>query len=462
MATEELRIIISADDKASPATKALTANLDGLGKLASGALKVGLAAAATGVVALGAGLFESVQAAAAASDVQADLQATLLSTKGVSGMTLASLNALAEGFQNTTRFEDDTTLKGEAMLLTFTNIGKDVFPAATEAMLNMGQKFGSVDAAALQLGKALNDPVAGVGALRRVGVQLTDQQEEQIKTYMKLGDVEGAQKVILGELQTEFGGLAVAAGTTFAGKLDILKNKFEDVKEKIGGAILPALTTLADKLIEVMNKPEVQGAITALSNWFADVLPKAIDAGSGLLNDLSKNGITGVLKQAQIWVNDQNTQAMLQNAGMKAGEGIVAGIRAAVTSIPAWAKLGEEIGKVAIPIFIQTGAGIGAGLINGIMDALDLHAYRVGVTPPLHPPGYASGGIVPGALGSPQLAVVHGGETITPAGGGGGFGGGGLTFVYAPTLSLADEREAQAKLLPILDAWYAGAKRRRV
>jgi hypothetical protein len=31
-------------------------------------------------------------------------------------------------------------------------------------------------------------------------------------------------------------------------------------------------------------------------------------------------------------------------------------------------------------------------------------------------PGYASGGIVPGPIGQPQLAVVHGGEQVIPAG----------------------------------------------
>lgn len=34
-------------------------------------------------------------------------------------------------------------------------------------------------------------------------------------------------------------------------------------------------------------------------------------------------------------------------------------------------------------------------------------------------PGWAHGGVVPGPVGRPQLAVVHGGETITPADGGG-------------------------------------------
>jgi hypothetical protein len=137
-------------------------------------------------------------------------------------MTKKELIDLATSLSLVTRFEDDSIVKGESMLLTFTNIGKDVFPAATEAMLNMAQKFGSMDAASVQLGKALQDPIAGVAALRRVGVMLTDAQEKQIKQFIKVGDIASAQKVILGELNTEFGGLAVAAGQTLAGRMDIL------------------------------------------------------------------------------------------------------------------------------------------------------------------------------------------------------------------------------------------------
>jgi hypothetical protein len=63
-------------------------------------------------------------------------------------------------------------------------------------------------------------------------------------------------------------------------------------------------------------------------------------------------------------------------------------------------------------------------------------------------------------MGRAQLAMVHGGETITPAGG--TPGGGNMTFVYSPQMSLADEREIQARLVPALDRWWADAKRRRV
>lgn len=465
--SSELKIIITADDKASSVLQNNKKGLLDLGSIAGGALKVGLAAAAGGVVALGAGLFTSVQAAAAAEDVQADLAATLLSTKGAAGMTLDALNELASGFQNTTRFEDDVVLKGESMLLTFTSIGKDVFPLATEAMLNMGQKFGSVDAAALQLGKALNDPIAGVGALRRVGVQLTDQQEQQVKDFMAVNNIAGAQKIILGELQTEFGGLAVAAGQTLSGKLDILKNKFGDIQEKIGGAMLPGLTKLGEGLIKALDNPIVTKAIDALTNWLAEALPKAIDTGAGLLNTLSTKGIGGVLANIQTWVNDPATQKALQTAGAAVGQGAFAGIKAALSSGPMWAALASDIGKIILPMAAEMGMNFWIGMIGGMMGKSQEEISKgVGFYIPgiggiglggARVPKFASGGVVGGPWGAPQLVVAHGGETISPA----GAGGGGWTFVYAPMISLADEREAQAKLAPVLDRWWASAKRTR-
>ena len=53
------------------------------------------------------------------------------------------------------------------MLLTFTNIGKDVFPQATSTLVDMATAMNNgvtpsaeaLSAQAIQLGKALNDPV---------------------------------------------------------------------------------------------------------------------------------------------------------------------------------------------------------------------------------------------------------------------------------------------------------------
>lgn len=183
---------------------------------------------------------------------EAQLEATLKSTKGVVGLTSKELKNLANGFQNTTNFADDTILRAESLLLTFTKIGKDVFPAATETILNMSQALGQdVKQSAIQVGKALQDPIQGVTALRRVGIQLSDAQTEQIKKFMEMNDIASAQKVILGELETQFGGSAAAARDTFGGALKSLENVQSDILETFG------------QFVAVIGRDIVEGMIDA-------------------------------------------------------------------------------------------------------------------------------------------------------------------------------------------------------
>lgn len=198
------------------------------------------------IVAFGA---SSVKSAQDAESALADLKAVLESTGGAAGVTLDELVANAAALQKTTKFSDEAVMSAQGMLLTFTKIGKDIFPDATMATLDMAEKFGmDASQAAITLGKALNDPVQGVTALRRIGVQLTDQQEEQIKAFVAVGDVASAQKIIMEELAIEIGGVAEAAGATSSGSFEQFKNQLDDMKEIIGTAIIPVLTRFMEAL----------------------------------------------------------------------------------------------------------------------------------------------------------------------------------------------------------------------
>lgn len=160
-----------------------------------------------------------------------------------SGQTEQSLSDFADAMSKTTRFSADATQQGENVMLTFGNIGKTVFPQATLAAMNMSSFLGQdLQSSVIQVGKALNDPLQGLTALSRVGVSFTQQEKDSIKTMMAHNDVIGAQKIVMFELNKQFGGDAVTAGKSFAGQLDILKNQAEDFKIKIGTALLPALT----------------------------------------------------------------------------------------------------------------------------------------------------------------------------------------------------------------------------
>lgn len=293
MNDSELNIVVKARDQASTVIKNLQRQVEGSSRQMSSSLEnvsaassringalIGLGAA--GAVA-GAGLVAAFGASTIKSFMDSEnavtqLNAVLKSTNGVAGVTIEKATELATAFQKTTRYSDEAVMGAENMLLTFTNISKDVFPDTTEAVLDMATAMGSdLKSTAIQVGKALQDPIEGVTALQRVGVRLTEQQKKQVEAMVKAGDAAGAQRVILKELQTEFGGSAKAAGQTFAGKLDILRNSFDDVKESIGKVLVDGLSPLATKLSAFVQGDQFQTWVQQTSAWLQDNLPKAID-----------------------------------------------------------------------------------------------------------------------------------------------------------------------------------------
>lgn len=323
--THSVNIILNAQDKAKAAIGGVMDGLKGLASTAAGLATAGLAAAAGGALALGGALASCATAAADSQQVQAQLNAVLESTKGAAGVSADMANELAASLQKMTRFEDDSILSGENMLLTFTNIGKDVFPAATQTMLDMAQAMGGdLKGTAIQLGKALQDPIKGVAALADVGVNFTEAQKAMIAQMVAAGDVAGAQKFILQELQTEFGGSAVAAGQTFAGQLDILKNRFGDIQESIGMAILPLLTDLAGALLTALNNPAVQAGI--------DGIVSGITALAGGLTALVSGDVAGFMAGLNGAI-----MSLAQGFGMskESASGLTAGVQGVLATITA-------------------------------------------------------------------------------------------------------------------------------
>lgn len=222
------------------------------GGLGLGAGLTIMGGAALGLTALVGVVKSSLVEFMAAEKVQSQVNAVLKSTGGIAGVTAAAVNEYADALSKVTRYEDDSIKSAESMLLTFTNIGSTVFPQAIEAVLNMTEKFGSMEAASVQVGKALQDPIQGVTALRKVGVMLTDQQEEQVKAFMAVNNLAAAQGVILKELETEVGGLARAGGQTMGGQIDRMNNAIGNMKEAIGG--LAAETGIVDVTVNFVTR----------------------------------------------------------------------------------------------------------------------------------------------------------------------------------------------------------------
>jgi len=164
------------------------------------------------------------------------LNATLVSTGYAAGLSKTELVKMASELQRFTTVSNTAALEAEGIMLTFTKIGKEVFPEALEAATNMSVRFGQdLKQSMVQLGTALNDPIMGVGRLRRIGISFTEQQKDQIKVLMESNDILGAQTVILKELETELGGVARAMRNTFKGEMTAFKNNMSDLKRILGG-----------------------------------------------------------------------------------------------------------------------------------------------------------------------------------------------------------------------------------
>jgi phage-related protein len=208
--------------------------------------------------------------------------AVIRSTGGAAGLTGKQFADLATRLSNLSGVDDEVVQSGENVLATFTNVknqvgaGNNVFDRATEAALNMSSALGQdMQSSVIQLGKALNDPIKGITALQRVGVSFTQQQRDQIKALVDSGKTLEAQKIILGELDKEFGGAAAAAADPLA-RLQVIIGNF---KEQTAGALLPVLGQVANVLGFVLPAaadaltPVIANVAPALATAFGAIIP---------------------------------------------------------------------------------------------------------------------------------------------------------------------------------------------
>jgi hypothetical protein len=238
--------------------------------------------------------------------VVAQLETALRSTGGAAGLTSRQLQAMAAEMQKVSTYGDEAVIGMQSLLLTFTAIKADNFERASRAIADLATRMGSdLKSAALQVGKALNDPVLGASALAEAGIQFTKVQKEMIAAMVAAGDAAGAQRVILKELEVQFGGSAAAARDTLGGAMLALRNSLGDLFEvtAITRPITAALNKVNDNLLTVAESAAFAGAALAVALYGPAVLAglsaalaavNALTAGVGLLT-VATNGLKATL-----------------------------------------------------------------------------------------------------------------------------------------------------------------------
>lgn len=274
----------------------LGSSAKGIGK-ASGILMGGALVAAVGAAigGIGAIIKTGFDESKDASKGTAQLAAGIKSTGNAAGVSVKGLNSLASSIQNYSGQTDDSIVAAEGLLLTFTNIknkGPDkLFDQATTAAANMAARFGGdASGSAIQLGKALQDPIKGISSLARVGVIFDAGQKKSIKAMVDAGDTMGAQKVVLAELNKEFGGSAKAAGESLPGQMAIAKRSFEDLSQTVVTGLLPAFTTTLSGINSFIGDTRASFEKGGLSQVFTDLGAKISAALPGIQAQLGKWG----------------------------------------------------------------------------------------------------------------------------------------------------------------------------
>ena len=279
-----LNVVSKFDDKG---IKAIESQLGGLG----GNLKKlgGLIAGAFSVAAISSFTKEAILGAEAAQKASNRL-AAVAKSMGIfgteTGAVTKRLNAFAESQEFTLGVDADIIKSTQAKLLTFKGLAGTAdeqgaaFDRATKAALDLAATgFGTAEGNAVQLGKALNDPVKGISALARSGVTFTETEKAKIKELTASGKLLEAQDMILGALETQVGGTAAATATASV-KMGLA---FNAMKDGVGEALLPAFEGLTTALMPVIvdlgpKLGSIFSALVPIIGQVASILPSLIDA----------------------------------------------------------------------------------------------------------------------------------------------------------------------------------------
>jgi len=275
----DAKLALTAVDETRAAFQSAARNLDNFKNRVDAAgrsLKTALVGAVSGISA-GALAKELTERAIEAEQANARLGAVLRATGHAAGVSAKEIDELSEALAQSTQFDDEGIKNAAAQLLVFKNVQGDTFREALKLSADVAAFFGEdVPAAAAKLGRSLEDPETAFGLLRRAGILLSEQQKDQIKEMAELGNVAGAQAIIIEKLKGAFEGTAeqLNTGMTKATRdaKKALDEFFEAVgrSEAVGGTLQTTLGGLTQILREM--KAVVEGSPGGFRNYASSIV----------------------------------------------------------------------------------------------------------------------------------------------------------------------------------------------
>jgi hypothetical protein len=251
-----LSIPIISDFNAKGIDKAIREfkKLETAGEKAQFAISKAAVPAGLAVVALGGFLVNAAKGAEEARQANQRL-GNVLDSMGYAGATERVAN-YAESLEKSLAVDADVIKATQTKLATFGKLTASVdeaggaFDRATLAALDMAAAgFGSAESNAVQLGKALEDPIKGITALAKSGVTFTKQEKKKIEALVESGNLLEAQNIILKAVEKQVGGTAASSASSF----DKMKFALAGISDTFGELVLPHIDKFSKTLANASN-----------------------------------------------------------------------------------------------------------------------------------------------------------------------------------------------------------------
>jgi hypothetical protein len=368
----------------------------------------------------------ATKAAAEDAAAQAHLAKTLENTGNAhEGMAAAMDEYLAAAMKSSLFTDDQLRPAFESMVLTTGDAEKamDLLDVAMDVAAGKGIEL---ETASLAVAKASEGNFAAVNKLVPGLLDLSDKTLTAETATKKLSDL--------------FGGQAQAATETAAGKAQMMTRDLGELTEGIGAALIPILTQLLDIVRPVIDRflamsegtqkiivivglaiaaiGPLIGVVTALSTAMAFLAANPIVLVIAAVAALAA-GLIYAYKKSETFRDIVDATFRAVKSGIQTAWAVVEPV------FNAWIWYLEKLFGAFTAV-----AGV-AGKVGGFIGG------AIGKIP-----GFATGGTVPGQIGSPQLVVAHGGETITPYARSGG-GAGVVVNVTVPGLVGSEDQLAR-------------------
>jgi hypothetical protein len=262
-------------------------------------MSAGFMAASFAGTALGAGLAKLISSSIAAAEQFERLglrtEAIVKATGGAAGVSAEQIRGLSQDIARSTLASTAGVEVAAQKLLTFRSVAGETFERTLRAAQDLAAVgFGSIDGAAVQLGKALENPIEGMGALTRVGVSFSAQQKEVIQRLVETGNAAEAQRVMLAGVERQVAGAGTAEARGLAGAYDTLKQNLEEFLTTIGNRGPIQLATLAIKAlagaIESLHGLVTPRTATVAADAAVEAAQKAYDAA---VRSQNRRGLLG-------------------------------------------------------------------------------------------------------------------------------------------------------------------------